>query len=305
MSSSFKHYVKCGIIKNGNYIFRNFTNKFSEPHASAQLFTFNSNSIRSYSGNEPNIVLPKSYSISTDESGTKTFIDGEDYVVTRIYLKAFANNSIIENVIIPDNITHIDTQAFLNCSNLTSILIGKGVDNLIGGTTLGCDNLISLSVDNANLYYYSIDNCIIRKEDKCLWVGCKTSKIPTDGSVTSIGRAFDSYLSLSSISIPNTIEKISSRAFYGTGLTEINIPDSVITIDFSAFSHCSALTTATIGTGISSIGQYIFAECPLLTEITIKAMTPPALANINAIPDNVTTIYIPVGTLSTYQSAEN
>lgn len=305
MSSSFKHYVKCGIIKNGNYIFRNFTNKFDEHCTSAQLFTFSSNSIKSYSGNEPNIVLPKSYSISTDESGTDAFIDGEDYAVTKIYLKAFANNSVIENVVIPDNITYIYTQAFLNCSNLKSILIGKGTATIIEGLTLNCDNLTHISVSNENPNYYSINNCIIKSDTKRLTVGCKTSIIPTDGSVTIIGRAFDSYQSLSSIIIPNVIERIASRAFYATSLTEIDIPDSVTTIDSSAFSHCSALTTVTIGTGISSIGQSIFSECPLLTEITIKATTPPALANINAIPDNVTTIYIPAGTLSAYQSATN
>lgn len=259
MSSSFKHYIKCGIIKNGNYIFRNFTNKFSEPHTSAQLFTFSSNSIKSYSGNEPNIVLPKSYSISTDESGTNSFIDGEDYAVTKIFLKAFADNSVIENVVIPDNITYIYTQAFSNCSNLKSILIGKGTTTIIEGLTISCDNLTHISVSNENPNYYSVNNCIIKADTKRLTVGCKTSIIPADGSVTVIGRAFEGYVSLSDILIPNTIEQIVARAFYGcSGLTTITIkattppalaninaiPDNVTTIYIPA-GTLSAYQTAT------------------------------------------------------------
>jgi hypothetical protein len=66
------------------------------------------------------------------------------------------------------------------------------------------------------------------------------------------------------------VTSIGGSAFYNcTGLTSINIPNSVTSIGGSAFYNCTGLTSATIGNSVTSIGEYAFASCTGLTSINI------------------------------------
>ena len=77
------------------------------------------------------------------------------------------------------------------------------------------------------------------------------------------------------LTIPATIEGkpvtgIGWRAFYNcTSLTNITIPDSVISIGSGAFSKCINLTSITIPDGVTSIGRGAFYSCTNLTNIII------------------------------------
>lgn len=88
-------------------------------------------------------------------------------------------------------------------------------------------------------------------------------EIKFDGNVTCIGHsAFYGCTSLTSITIPNSVESIGGFAFYGcSGLTSITIPNSVESIGGTAFDACSGLTSITIPNSVTSIGSGTFAEC--------------------------------------------
>jgi hypothetical protein len=60
-------------------------------------------------------------------------------------------------------------------------------------------------------------------------------------------------------------------------MTIIYIPNSVITIDKSAFEYCDEATTLTIGSGVTTIGSRAFYNCSALTAITSYAVTPPTI----------------------------
>ena len=65
-------------------------------------------------------------------------------------------------------------------------------------------------------------------------------------TVTSIaGNTFASQ-EVSSVVLPNTLETIQSQAFYGSGISEINIPASVYYIEDEAFAECQNLTRITV-----------------------------------------------------------
>ena len=54
-----------------------------------------------------------------------------------------------------------------------------------------------------------------------------------------------------------------------SSLTSVTIPDSIQSIGKSAFLYCSSLTSVTIGNGVESIGDYAFSGCSRLKSIYI------------------------------------
>ena len=89
--------------------------------------------------------------------------------------------------------------------------------------------------------------------------------------VTSIGdHAFDSCISLISMTIPIGVTSIGDSAFYYcTSLTSVTIPNGVASIGDSSFYYCNSLTSVTIPSSVISIGSYAFATCTNLTSVTI------------------------------------
>ena len=165
-----------------------------------------------------------------------------------------------------------------NCSNLTSINIPKSVVYIEAGVFGSCQFLDTITVEEENSKYQSINNCLIDINEKVLMLGCKSSVIPSDGSVTSIGyKAFYDCKGLTEIELPNTITSIGNQAFlYCRDLKNIVIPTSVTKIEANAFANCTSLTRITIPNSVTIIAAQAFYGCTGLTEVTL--------------PNNITTI---------------
>ena len=168
--------------------------------------------------------------------------------VTSIGEWAFAYCTGLTSITIPDSVTSIGSYAFYYCTGLTSVTIGNSATSIGIGPFAGCSGLMSVVVEEGNPVYHSDGNCLIETASKTLVVGCKTSVIPDDGSVTSMGYAFS----------------------YCTSLTSITIPDSVTSIGEYAFLFCTGLTSVTIGNGVTSIGYAAFGNCSGLTSVTFE-----------------------------------
>ena len=159
--------------------------------------------------------------------------------VTSIGGGAFSYCTGLTSVTIGNSVTSIGDYAFSHCTGLTSITIPDSVTSIGERAFYYCSGLTSIIVVEGNSKYHSAGNCLIETATKTLISGCKTSVIPTEGSVTSIGDcAFDGC----------------------SGLTSITIPDSVTSIGSNAFFNCTWLTSVTIGNGVTSIGQTAFGN---------------------------------------------
>ena len=76
--------------------------------------------------------------------------------------------------------------------------------------------------------------------------------------------------------IPERIQRlpvttIGSSAFSGSSLTSVTIPSSVTAIGNYAFYDCSKLTDITIPSSVTTIGDYAFKDCKSLTSVTIPS----------------------------------
>ncbi|MFA7032629.1 MAG: leucine-rich repeat domain-containing protein [Bacilli bacterium] len=98
-----------------------------------------------------------------------------------------------------------------------------------------------------------------------------------DGShsaiVTAIeDNAFEYSYSMTSITLPHTLETIGDNAFYACDrLASINIPDNVTSIGDGAFTKCYNLTSISLSDSLESISDNSFLSCQRLTSIDIPS----------------------------------
>lgn len=121
----------------------------------------------------------------------------------------------------------------------------------------GLCNLREIKVSNKHLIYASDGNCLIRKKDNALLLGCFNSIIPS--YVTSIEEgAFYKCIKLHKINIPNSVTTIANYAFQDCrNLQELKIPDSVLEANKIA-TNCSGLKKISIGKGLHKIDSLTF-----------------------------------------------
>ena len=132
----------------------------------------------------------------------------------------------------------------------------------------------------------------------------KIETVVIGSGVTAIGSdAFYNFKALTSVTIPSSVTTIKKQAFYWCDkLTNVILPNGVMSIGDYAFASCIELTSVTIPSSVTSIGEDAFQNCRKLTAV-IKATTPPTLGDTAL--DDAIAIYIPAGTLNTYESATN
>ena len=121
-----------------------------------------------------------------------------------------------------------------------------------------------------------------------------------EGTRIICNHAFFWCSSLSNIVVPNSVISIGDRAFSCcSSLSNIVIPDSVTSIGDYAFSHCSSLSSIVIPDSVTDIGNDAFSHCSSLSNIVVSNSVISigngafsgcsSLSNI-VIPDSVTDI---------------
>jgi hypothetical protein len=193
--------------------------------------------------------------------------------VTNIGIQAFYECISLTSVTIPNSVISMGSYAFQDCISLTNVTIGNGVTNIGSSAFYNCATLSAITVDTNNPAYSSVDGVLFNQSQTTL-IQCPGGKagtytIPT--SVTSLGdRAFDSCLSLTSVTIGN----------------------NVTNIGYYAFDHCSSLTTVTIGNSVTSIGSGTFQYCTSLAGVYFQGNAPSVGSQVFDYANNAIVYYL-------------
>lgn len=169
------------------------------------------------------------------------FAEGQEFIGDSM----FSSCTSLESVYLPSSITNIGASAFYTCESLKTIDLPEQLLALGGSVFAGCKSLVRVSVPQ------------------------KVTVIPYRFCLDAT--------SLREVNIPNGVIEIGSQAFLRAGLTRLDIPPSVKTMD-EAFEQCGKLTFVRFCEGVQTIGKSAFAKCERLSEIEV----PDSISEIGA-----------------------
>ena len=189
------------------------------------------------------------------------YVAGNDYQVTAIGNRAFWGRSItsvsfpasintignqafeqsqLTAITLPSTITTLGDNAFANIPNLASVTIEGDLDSIGSWVFNNCNNLTSISITHLTKLGYGM---------------------------------FAGATNLQSVTLPSGLTEIAVSAFSRSGLTNVTIPASVVTIGSEAFGNCNNLTSVIFdgNSSITTIGAGAFMDCTSLGSVTLPA----------------------------------
>lgn len=256
--------------------------------------------------------------------------------ITAIQTNAFFYDSNLSGEINLPNLTTLGLNAFTK-TGITKVKNLGGITSLGGnaaasyGTFGNCPNLteITLPATLTSTGNYNIQKCtalkrvIIESSATPAGLTIGTSCFDGDTALESI-TGLERVTSIANFSFRNTtslaqdinmpmLTSISGAPFFGSGITSVSSLGSITNLpggnnaSSGAFRNCSSLTDVTLPSTLTTIGGSVFGGCTGIELLTVLATTPPTVqANtFTGAETNLTTLFVPVGTVDTYRAATN
>lgn len=215
------------------------------------------------SANKKEIVL------SLDTSITSIVIS--DVAVERICENAFYRNSKVTKIVVPNTVTEIENGAFSGCTAVTDVelpFIGNTLDSTSGFKTVfneATTNIVNIKINQGTK--------VIEGAFKNL-KAVKKIELPNTIKVVA-SSAFEECSFLEVITnLPTNLERIYSSTFKGCKELKADIilsliNDNLKVIDKLAFANCQQLTEITIPDNVISLGAGVFNGCSKLKSISL------------------------------------
>ena len=142
-------------------------------------------------------------------------VEGKTYLVTSVDEKAFANNTMLTKLTLPETITVFGQGSFTNCSAMTDINIPAIIQEIPSACFAQCKKMATFTLPQQ-----------VKTIGPLAFANCAKAKtIELNEGITSIGnRAFLGCTSLTEMTLPSTVNQIGENAFLkASKLTKIHI----------------------------------------------------------------------------------
>lgn len=235
---------------------------------------------------------------------------------------AFAN-SWLKTIILSDNTYRIEDKAFYSCDWLT-LLVDKNPEITVGKNAFElCYSFgtvkheydysqrpyTSAYKDVQNVKERYLSDCVVRiggmsyfiynNEAKLFSCTETTPEVIIPDTVNGLpvteilNYAFRTTLAIKKVTVPDSVKKIHSMAFYNSGIVDLIIGDGTEILEPLCFADCKALQSVTIGKGLKAINHDAFMGCADLGTITVDPDNPYLTSLNNIVYDKAfTTVYV-------------
>ncbi len=207
---------------------------------------------------------------------TYMITDAEKHECQAVHYDKFLGGDVVIPATVTSNgttytVTGIAAKTFYNCQYITSLTIPATVCEIGEEFLLYASRLERITVEAGSQYYKDIDG-ILYTADGTTLLNCPIHRFDPvavpDGVRTIAERAFMGS-NITSVVLPNTLNEIGYLAFgYCKHLTKVTIPASVTTLGRTVFGGCYFLNYAKIESEV--VGEYMFYNCYSLTKIILS-----------------------------------
>lgn len=224
--------------------------------------------------------------------------------ITKIADGAFAGNTFITKVVVPEGVRILGKNMFRDCINLVEVKLPSTTASIGDNAFAGCEKLekinfedaaeleviSSSALDNTLWLESRIDDCIIINDILYKFQGMAGAgaegKLTVMNGITQIAdRAFENDRSLKKIYLPESVTYIGSYAFSGSLIREVIIfagGSDLEAIGEYAFASCINLSRINLSvcSALKTIGAFAFANTPSLYSDDTTALVLPSAINL-------------------------
>lgn len=179
-----------------------------------------------------------------------------------------ANAAYPAEVVVPETVKYqgkdlkvvaLTDSAFYGAANIVSISLPKAIDKIPANLCYDCKALTTFNFAG-----------VVTEIGNNAFSECKLLKtIAMPEGLTAIGsRSFANTKALSAVAFPASLKTIAENAFYGSGLTELTVPENVEVGD-RAFNSCTSLLKVKLPASLTKIPGYLFYSCTALETVEL------------------------------------
>lgn len=171
--------------------------------------------------------------------------------------------SYVERVSLPVGLQSIGKAAFFNCMHLTDLQLPEGLITIEGSAFSGCTVLKELTLPGS-----------LKHVGEKVFGGSNIEIVHVEEGITELAPVMFADCPLTQVDLPNTLTTIQDAAFYNcTKLKEITLPNSVTKLGEGVFQGCSSLSQVRLSENLKTLPASTFDGCKALTEFDFAGIT--------------------------------
>ena len=199
-------------------------------------------------------------------------VDFSVCTISAIGYEAFDGCSSLTDVKFNDTLTDIGARSFAD-TKITAVDLGKNVKEIGKNAFYGVETIEAFTVSEKNKDFSSADGVLYSKngKDLILFPSAKTGAFEVPQKVVSIkeGAFRGSDISTLTFAEDTALETIGAGVFEDSKIGSVALPETVTTINNSAFKNATELKEVTLGNAVTFIGASAFEGCLSLKTVQL------------------------------------